>query len=311
MIHIDFNPQKLTGRHKAWWDAWQRRADAAALENIRIWEDWYQTPERKRSAAPAFNFKQGQRVWTQLKRFLLRYVFTDKCAYCETSAVRWVGDAEHYRPKGEVTSEARDVMMTIDEVRNRRGREIKHPGYFWLAYNWKNLLPACKYCNSGEGKQSKFPLGPKKRPVLLKHIRKKELTAYDNPLPSTAWKDFYYLQPEDLNKLEDPQLIHPYLEDPRREIKFGHAGLEEGVSERAKCTIRVFRLDDASLRRRRQNAQGAAWSIFTFALGTYQKTLPPKQAKKMAWQELKSYVEGKEEYSAAALDYVAEYYGAP
>ena len=22
-----------------------------------------------------------------------------------------------------------------------------HPGYYWLVYNWKNLLPACTHCN--------------------------------------------------------------------------------------------------------------------------------------------------------------------
>jgi uncharacterized protein (TIGR02646 family) len=53
-----------------------------------------------------------------------------KCAYCEapaTAAASW--DVEHYRPKGRV-SERPD-----------------HPGYYWLAYDWDNLLLACAMCN--------------------------------------------------------------------------------------------------------------------------------------------------------------------
>jgi uncharacterized protein (TIGR02646 family) len=53
-----------------------------------------------------------------------------KCAYCEAPAPAsssW--DVEHYRPKGRV-SERRD-----------------HPGYYWLAYTWENLLLSCEFCN--------------------------------------------------------------------------------------------------------------------------------------------------------------------
>ena len=53
-----------------------------------------------------------------------------KCVYCEAPApASSAWDVEHYRPKGR--------------VQERR----EHPGYFWLAYAWENLLLACEFCN--------------------------------------------------------------------------------------------------------------------------------------------------------------------
>ncbi|WP_433765309.1 endonuclease [Pseudomonas putida] len=60
----------------------------------------------------------------------LHQLFHGKCAYCETfySASGPV-DVEHFRPKGAI-AEAPD-----------------HPGYWWLAMKWENLLPSCIDCN--------------------------------------------------------------------------------------------------------------------------------------------------------------------
>src|SRR5207244_3555440 len=75
-------------------------------------------------------------VWKGLKELFLNELFHKKCAYCEGKVSgHFPLDAEHYRPKKEVT-----------EGRTRLGG---HPGYFWLAYEWYNLLLACRDCNSG------------------------------------------------------------------------------------------------------------------------------------------------------------------
>lgn len=58
----------------------------------------------------------------------LRKLFHNKCAYCESDLVDSL-DVEHFRPKGAVTGEP------------------AHPGYWWLALKWENLLPACVGCN--------------------------------------------------------------------------------------------------------------------------------------------------------------------
>jgi len=60
----------------------------------------------------------------------LRIIFCGKCAYCETEIGASSGkNVEHYRPKGGVNGDP------------------LHPGYWWLAHNWENLLPACRGCN--------------------------------------------------------------------------------------------------------------------------------------------------------------------
>lgn len=60
----------------------------------------------------------------------LERLFHGKCAYCESfyGSTQPV-DVEHYRPKGEVEG--------IED----------HPGYYWLAMDWQNLLPSCIDCN--------------------------------------------------------------------------------------------------------------------------------------------------------------------
>lgn len=60
----------------------------------------------------------------------LNALFHGKCAYCESSikAVQPT-DIEHFRPKGRVA----DCPG--------------HPGYWWLAASWDNLLASCIDCN--------------------------------------------------------------------------------------------------------------------------------------------------------------------
>lgn len=60
----------------------------------------------------------------------LEELFHGKCAYCESrySSTRPM-DVEHYRPKGRVAESE------------------GHPGYYWLAAEWTNLLPSCIDCN--------------------------------------------------------------------------------------------------------------------------------------------------------------------
>jgi uncharacterized protein (TIGR02646 family) len=60
----------------------------------------------------------------------LHALFHGKCAYCESfyDATAPV-DVEHFRPKGKVAGNA------------------AHPGYWWLAADWDNLLPSCIDCN--------------------------------------------------------------------------------------------------------------------------------------------------------------------
>jgi hypothetical protein len=70
--------------------------------------------------------------------------FHGKCAYCESLIdANQPGDLEHFRPKKAVTDFAGKSEMVDDD-----GTIKAHPGYYWLAYDWRNLLPACWLCNS-------------------------------------------------------------------------------------------------------------------------------------------------------------------
>jgi hypothetical protein len=82
------------------------------------------------------------RLYQAAKPFLMELT-CGKCAYCESLVTSThPGDVEHYRPKGQVRE--RDGRI----VRTRVGdQEVAHPGYWWLAYAWVNLLPACIDCN--------------------------------------------------------------------------------------------------------------------------------------------------------------------
>jgi uncharacterized protein (TIGR02646 family) len=67
-----------------------------------------------------------------------------KCAYCETRFVHSSpGDVEHYRPKAG--------------YRQTASQAVQGPGYYWLAYEWSNLLFACEDCNRIRKRQL-FPL---------------------------------------------------------------------------------------------------------------------------------------------------------
>ena len=65
-----------------------------------------------------------------------------KCCYCERKRDRKREmDVEHYRPKGKVNG--------VDG----------HTGYWWLAFNWNNLLWSCKTCNQKFKGASGFSVG--------------------------------------------------------------------------------------------------------------------------------------------------------
>src|ERR1700733_7022505 len=88
--------------------------------------------------------RQGQKMTFKAalyKRFRneLENAFFNKCAYCETKLDALIKPTiEHYRPKAGITG------------------VVGHPGYYWLAFAWGNLLPVCNPCNSA--KANKFPL---------------------------------------------------------------------------------------------------------------------------------------------------------
>jgi len=296
MRYIAFDPSKLTGDDAVWWQTWQAKADAATVAAIDAWE-----------RGEKVEFKDA--IWGELKQWLLDKVFHGKCAYCETRAVRYPGHAEHFRPKGRVDvrdpGTGRSVPASVEWP---DGNVATHPGYFWLAYHWKNLLPACQACNSGRGKQNQFPLPPAHQPTLVAKLTEaeaKRLAA--RARKSMKYKQRYYLDPDALDELESPRILNPYVEDPRRHLRFGEGGIVAAVdgSEKGTESIRVYQLDDDSLRADRQKQQKAAELIFLAKLGgNIASGVQPRDAIVAAHDALANFRNGDEPYSIAALDYI-------
>lgn len=299
MIQVKFDPTKLTGELKAEWEAWQRDAEAATEAVIQAWEDW------RASGSPGeFKFEFNEKIWGALKAWLVKNVFHDKCAYCETREVRSPYHAEHFRPKGRVTVKLEgkkklQVCTALDEL----GQTIKHPGYFWLAYTWSNLLPSCNDCNTALGKKDQFPI--KKAHISVKLLTPAETATLrskriESKGPNRA--NIYYLQPEDLGKMEEPLLLHPYLDNPSDHLVFGEFGVvtPRDNSEKGEHSIRVYNLDAGGLTAARQLAQEQAFQDYGLEWIS-KKRLPHQQRIAAAKAKIDGYIRGEEPYSAAVM----------
>lgn len=77
-------------------------------------------------------------------KFALKATQHGKCCYCEAKVDHVAhGDVEHFRPKGR-------ALQT-------RSERTESPGYYWLAYDWRNLYFSCQVCNQSH-KGDLFPL---------------------------------------------------------------------------------------------------------------------------------------------------------
>lgn len=204
------------------------------------------------------DFKLNSQIWSDLKKWMLKNITFNKCAYCEkiltTDEKETIYyDAEHFRPKGKVTLKSSEVDVdTYDEF----GEKIKHPGYFWIAYDYKNLLPSCKVCNSGNGKQCQYPI-KKQYQILKKCSEKDKKDLLGNCIESPRRKGYYFLSVEELNKIEEPLLLNPYFDDISNFIKFIDDGLISPgePKEKGDNTINILHLDREDLVTGRMNAQ--------------------------------------------------------
>ena len=91
---------------------------------------------------PGQDVELQETIYQGAKPFLLK-LSSGKCAYCESLVeLSQPGDVEHYRPKGRIRDEKGKVVKV-----KFNDDEVEHPGYWWLAYDWPNLLPSCTDCN--------------------------------------------------------------------------------------------------------------------------------------------------------------------
>lgn len=141
-----------------------------------------------------------------VKRALIRMQH-GKCCFCERK-IYGDGDVEHFRPKAGVSQGLKTQMF--------------RPGYYWLAYEWSNLLLCCSPCNS-RNKRNLFPLvRPGRR--IRHHTEAAKLSQ------------------------EEPLFVDPSLEDPTLYIAFdGPVPYPLDDNPRGRETIWALGLDREAL----------------------------------------------------------------
>lgn len=165
-------------------------------------------------------YKDGGKTKFEVRE-TLKKIYHNKCAYCEIKEYK--PEIEHYRPKKEVAG-----------LKN-------HPGYYWLCYEWTNLIPACRYCNTEGGKGNKFPVRGKRvsKPEFYSNgrLNKNKCKAGKSPL-----------------KDELPYLLHPEVDSPEVCFLFRKNGRIVGKdnNNQGRETIKICNLNRQNLLYRRQ-----------------------------------------------------------
>lgn len=154
----------------------------------------------------------------------LAKTYLNKCAYCERLEK---ADIEHYRPKKSVKDET-------------------HDGYYWLCYEWTNLLPSCVKCNRDGAKLTHFP-------ILGNRVAVPNFSP-DGTLDLSCNKVFNKPLSDEI-----PFLLHPEIDNPELFFEFELDSNGEGIrlkgidtNGRGVRTIEICKLNRQELRLHRQ-----------------------------------------------------------
>jgi hypothetical protein len=163
-------------------------------------------------------------IW-MIARDSLAGIFHSKCAACESRlGVDNFIPVSHFRPKGRVVEDK------------------STSGYWWLAYDWYNLLILCARCL--HMKSSRFPIAGRRA-----------------------------LGPSDELSDEEPLLLDPCVDDPNTHLAFDDDGTVVGKTERGRITIEIYGLNRETLVEARRGAIKDIlfrWEVVLLRMGTGQ-----------------------------------------
>lgn len=245
------------------------------------WNQWIKdTAQATKELKLKFKNKEpltySGKLYKRMRRVIFE-AFNEKCAYCEAKFILTeTGDVDHYRPKGAITDEFGQRVMLLS-----RGKIIgPHPGYYWLAYDWRNLLPSCSKCNrpgttaegKSVGKWTRFPV-------------------LNNP----TFKPGHARSPREI-KEEKPVFIHPAYENPQAHFRFDPTtGRLIAKTKRGRMSIEILDLNRDGLSDERRDIYLSVESILVVAI---------QEAKDGNWESflkrlrvINSYKDGKKPYS--------------
>jgi len=184
------------------------------------WKKWWEEAATKRDALiAAWRGKKPVEIEDYYRhksaKDQLWSIFGGKCSYCEIRLEgAQFGDVEHYRPK--------DGVRDADNKKVHDPAGNPHPGYFWFAYEWTNLLIACAACNKVKiskngakyGKGERFPLEGGQRSFT----------------------------PDD-GVVEQPTLLNPWIDDPGDHLTFDRSGTISWRTERGHRNVDLLGLN--------------------------------------------------------------------
>ncbi|NJK31730.1 MAG: hypothetical protein HC927_04535 [Deltaproteobacteria bacterium] len=225
-----------TERTDTTWIEWRQKCDDAQITfNVAI--------ESHAPDSSKLRPKASRKIYAELKEehyAANRAPFWGKCAYCELRIrSSQPGDIEHFRPKGRITDE-----QTGEPIKGRGGYD--HPGYYWLAYDWRNLLLSCESCNR-----------PNTRSADGRRIGK-----WDHfPLADESKR----AEAPGGEAEEEPLLINPLVEDPGEHLAVTKEGVLFAVdgSKRGQACIDLLGLNDRDLPDERGRAYEDAYRMYT------------------------------------------------
>lgn len=248
------------------------------------WQQWRLTCGQKQAAHNALRAVwQPSKVNNKLYKGQKEQVYLNKdgpfygkCAYCEADLYSSQhGDIEHFRPKNRITDDfGKPEKITVGGV------EREHPGYYWLAYDWKNLLPACQLCNQPNTQRSDGRL-----------IGKRDYFPLAEGSPRA-------LQPGEETQ-EQPLLIHPVWEDPTRHLKLDESGVMASISPRGTACIEILGLNDRDLPNKRKQKFKDIRRLLRELFNEYDRN-PNSDETRALLKEVMNLYKGKGEYTMAA-----------
>jgi len=196
-----------------------------------------------------------------------------KCWYCESKQDRSDKPVDHFRPKNSVAEDS------------------THPGYTWLAFDWRNFRLSCTFCNSKRrdkdtgqigGKQNHFPIIPP--------------PSHSRSLAATP---------------DRPKLLDPVNDDDTKLLTFHWNGFPSPVNnnvlvvDRVEASIELYNLKQTSLVRRRK--QLAAEINEHVSLGDEAERTNNTTNFRFCKKEIIKKVRAQAELSAAARIYLGAY----